>query len=181
MFRIGLLAIATLIMPFSQYTDSSVNAEIPHYLTVQNHSHQAKGITAKSLGIGKIKLSMSEQIVRRLLGKPFKVENNFVPAIGNVRTLKYPGMIIDLDEGVRPGYFSVYQIKVNSSKYTTVDGVKVGDTQAKVIQIYGNPGTSSDGKLTNLSYGIDQPSPAGLNFTIKNGKVAEILCFYLMN
>ncbi|AUT02615.1 hypothetical protein CLI64_20700 [Nostoc sp. CENA543] len=175
------LAIATLSFTFSDYNISSVKANTSQDFIAQNIKQQTKGITTRSLEVGKIKLSMSEQVVRRLLGKPLKVENKFFPAIGNVRTLKYSGITIDLDEGVQPRYFTVYQITVTSPKYATVNGIKVGDSQAKVLKVYGKPPNSENGQFTTLSYGIDEPSPAGLNFTIKNGKVAEIFCFYLMN
>lgn len=180
MFRITLLAIAAFITSFSNYNISPVNAVENNNLIAQN-PQQYRRITTRSLGVGGIKLSMSEAQVRRILGKPIKVENTFMPAIGNVRTLKYAGIIVDLDEGVKSGDFSVYQIKVTSSRYATVDGVKVGDNQSKVTRIYGQPGTIPDGKSTTLSYGIEEPSPGGLNFTIRNGKVTEIFCFYLMN
>ncbi|MCF4969345.1 hypothetical protein [Nostoc sp. CMAA1605] len=175
------LAIATFSLTFVDYNISSVKAINAHPFIAQNIKQQTKGITTRSLEVGRIKLSMSEQVVRRLLGKPLKVENSFSHAIGNVRTLKYPGITIDLDEGVQPRYFSVYQIKVTSPKYATVNGIKVGDSQAKVLKVYGKPPNSENGQFTTLSYGIESPSPAGLNFTIKNGKVTEILCFYLMN
>ncbi|HIK06184.1 MAG TPA: hypothetical protein IGS40_15950 [Trichormus sp. M33_DOE_039] len=180
MFRISLLAIATLIIPFSDYNSIQVNATTS-YLISQNTNQQSRSITTKSLGVGGIKLSMSEAQVRKILGRPVKVENTFMPAIGNVRTLKYTGITVDLAEDVKPGKFTVYQIKVTSSKYATVDGIKVGDNQSKVVRIYGNPATIQNGRLTNLSYGMDEPSPAGLNFSLRNNKVTEILCFYLMN
>ncbi len=109
---------------------------------------------------------MSEAQVRKILGKPVKVENGFIAAIGKVRTLKYAGITVDLDEGAKPGNFTVYQIKATSSKYSTIDGVKVGDRQSKVIRTYGKTEISQDGKVTNLNYIVEEPSPGGLNFTV---------------
>ncbi|MCF2145855.1 hypothetical protein IQ276_005140 [Desmonostoc muscorum LEGE 12446] len=185
MLRVILLAlaqptvgIATFLIPLTSYTHSQVIASTANYQIFQNKSTK---ITIERLGIGGVKLSMSEAQVRKILGKPVKVENAFVPAIGKVRTLKYPGITVDLAEDAQPGKFTVYQIKTTSSKYSTIDKVKVGDTQTKVIRTYGKTEITQDGKVTNLNYIVEEPSPGGLNFTIQKGKVTEIFCFYLMN
>ncbi|OUL24992.1 hypothetical protein BV372_28280 [Nostoc sp. T09] len=179
MLRAIPFAIATIIIPLTSY--SPINATITADYQLSQNPNQSRGITTESLGIGGIKLSMSEAQVRKILGKPVKVENGFMPAIGKVRTLKYAGIIVDLDEGVQLGNFTVYQIKANSSKYSTIHGVKVGDRQSKVLRTYGKVETYQEGNVTNLGYQIEDPSPAGLNFTLKNGKVMEIFCFYVIN
>ncbi len=178
MLRIILLALATFFLPFTSDTHSQVIANTANYQISQN---QSTGITIESLGIGGVKLSMSQVQVRKILGKPVKVENNFVPAIGKIRTLKYPGMTVDLAEDAQPGKFTVYQIKTTSSKYSTRDKVKVGDTQSKVIKTYGKTQISQEGKFTYFNYIVEEPSPGGLTFTFEKGKITEIFSFYLMN
>ncbi|MEH1922003.1 hypothetical protein [Nostoc sp.] len=175
------IGIATFVIPLTSYTHSQVNATTTNYQISQNTNNQSTGITIERLGIGGVKLSMSETQVRKILGKPVKIENGFIAAIGKVRTLKYAGITVDLDEGAKPGNFTVYQIKATSSKYSTIDGVKVGDRQSKVIRTYGKTEISQDGKVTNLNYIVEQPSPGGLNFSFEKGKITEIFCFYLMN
>ncbi|MDZ8184532.1 MAG: hypothetical protein RMX96_06750 [Nostoc sp. ChiSLP02] len=178
MLRAISLAIATFVIPLINYNPNPVIATTANYQISQNQSIK---ITIERLGIGGIKLSMPEAQVRKILGKPVKVENNFMPAIGKVRTLKYAGITVDLAEDAQPGRFSVYQIKATSPKYSTIDKVKVGDPQSKVIKAYGKTQVTQEGKLTYLNYIVEEPSPGGLNFTFEKGKVTEIFCFYLMN
>ena len=171
------LAIATFIT-LTSYTHP-VNANTTaKYQISQN---QSTGITIERLGIGGIKLDMTEAQVRKILGKPVKVKNEFMPAIGKVRTLQYAGISVDLAENFQVNKFTVYQIKATSSKYATIDGVKIGDRPSKVIRTYGNTDAYKEGNITGLSYPIETPSPAGLNFTVEKGKISEILCFYVMN
>jgi hypothetical protein len=175
------LAIATFILSLTSYTQIPVNAKSPANYQISQNVQQSGKITLENLGIGGIKLSMSEAEVRKILGKPVKVENADSPAIGKVRTLKYPGISVDLAEDFQSNKFTVYQIKATSSKYSTIDGVKVGDRRSKVIRTYGNTDAYKDGNTTHLSYSIETPSPAGLNFTVEKGKITEILGFYVMN
>lgn len=175
------LAIATATISLTSFIQSPVNANIPATYQIAQNSHQVKGITIERLGIGGVKLDMSEAQVRKILGKPVKVVNQFMPAIGKVRTLKYPGISIDLDENFPDNKFTVYQIKATSAKYATLDGVKVGDSQSKITRIYGNTEAYKEGNFTSLVYPIETPSPAGLNFTLEKGRITEILCFYVMN
>ncbi|QIR37523.1 hypothetical protein HCG51_12940 [Tolypothrix sp. PCC 7910] len=174
-------AIALAFIPLINYNHSQVIATTTTGYQIAQNSQQSTALTEERLGIGGIKLSMREIQVRKILGKPVTVENSDSPAIGRIRTLKYPGITVDLDEGSTPGKFSVYQIKVTSNKYATIDGVKVGDGQSKVMRTYGKAEIYKEDNLSRVNYGIDNPSPAGLNFTFKNGKVVEILCFYVMN
>ncbi|MEA5572828.1 hypothetical protein [Calothrix sp. UHCC 0171] len=179
-FKAISLAIA-IIIPFASSIHSPVSANSNiasrREYQISQSVKQSPGITYKRIGVGGIKLSMSEAQVRKILGKPVKVENGFLGVIGKVRTLKYRGITVDLGEDAKPGSFSVYQIKVTSSKYATIDGIKVGDRQSQVLKTYGKIAASQDGNKTTLNYGVDKPSPAGLIFTMKNGKVTEIFCF----
>ncbi|MFN6563175.1 MAG: hypothetical protein RMY28_025740 [Nostoc sp. ChiSLP01] len=185
MLRVILLALAqlnldipTFVIPLTSYTHSQVIATTANYHISQNQSTQ---ITVERLGIGGVKLSMSEAQVRKILGKPVKFKNDFMPAIGKVRTLQYSGITVDLAEDAQPGKFTVYQIKTTNSKYSTIDKVKIGDPQSKVIKTYGKTQITQEGKLTYLNYIVEEPSPGGLNFTFEKGKLTEIFCFYLMN
>lgn len=188
MLRVILLAlaqptigIATFVISLTSYTHSQVIATTANYQISQNPQNKLTEITIERLGIGGVKLSMSEAQVRRILGKPTKVENDFVPAIGKIRTLKYTGITVDLAEDAQPNKFTVYQIKTTSSKYSTIDKVKIGDTQSKVIRTYGKTEITQDGKFTNLNYIVEKPSPGGLSFTLEKGKLTQIFCFYVMN
>ncbi|MDZ7963001.1 MAG: hypothetical protein RMY34_34940 [Aulosira sp. DedQUE10] len=173
-------AIALFAIPLTNYTDTQAMVTTNANYQISQNPHQSTGLTVERLGVGGVKLSMPEAQVRKILGKPIKVENSDSAAIGKIRTLKYPGITLDLGEGLTPSNFTVYQIKVTSAKYATIDGVKVGDRQSKVMRTYGKAETYQEDNFTRVNYGMENPSPAGLNFTFKNGKVIEILCFYVM-
>ncbi|YAG12945.1 DUF4309 domain-containing protein [Nostoc sp. DSM 114161] len=172
------IGMANFVIPLTIYTPIQIIASTANYQISQNQSTQ---ITIERLGIGGVKLSMTEAQVRKVLGKPVKVKNDFMPAIGKVHTLQYSSITVDLAEDAQPGKFTVYQIKTTSSKYSTIDKVKVSDPQSKVIKTYGKTQITQEGKLTYLNYIVEEPSPGGLNFTFEKGKVTEIFCFYLMN
>ncbi|MDZ8050750.1 MAG: hypothetical protein RMX68_020840 [Aulosira sp. ZfuVER01] len=137
------------------YNHNLVIAKTTTNYQISQHIKQARKITIDELGLGGIKLSMTEAQVKKILGKPIKVENGFIPAIGKVRTLKYADITVDLDEGAKLGNFTVYQIKTNDSKYSTINGIKVGDRQSKVFSTYGKVEPSQDGKVINLHYGVE--------------------------
>lgn len=148
-----------------------------HQIAQSEISSQSRDITYARLEIGGIKLSMPESEVRKALGQPLEVKNGYMTIAGKTRTLRYSGITIELLEDVEPtGKFSVYEIKTNSPRYVTKDGVKVGDRISKVISIYGRPeGSQTEGSDT-LSYPVNHPTPAYLIFTIENGIVRTISC-----
>ncbi|ARV60539.1 hypothetical protein BZZ01_19590 [Nostocales cyanobacterium HT-58-2] len=177
MLKVISFTFATVIIPFANYTYSPAIATTPtaNYQISQN-TNQSTKISYERIGVGGVKLSMSEQQVRHILGKPVKVTNGFLGAVGKTRTLEYSGITVDLGEDSQPGSFRVYQIKANSSKYATPNGIKIGDSQEKLMQTYGKIEMSKNGNVTYFNYGISQPSPTSFMFTVKNGKITEITC-----
>lgn len=141
----------------------------------QNSAQQ--GIPYHRVGVGGITLSMEEAEVRRILGKPIKQEKDrYLQIAGDYsRTLRYPGLNIDLLEDSRKGGFYVYQIESTSSEYATVDGIKVGDSLEKVIATYGNTEESHDNNL-NYQVKVDSESPVFFSISIENGIVTKIFC-----
>ncbi|MBW4616135.1 MAG: hypothetical protein KME21_23245 [Desmonostoc vinosum HA7617-LM4] len=172
-FPQNLIIIGTFLSLISLFGQPlNVQALATNYQISQNTT-QSKTIPANRLVIGGINLSMSEQQVRKILGKPLSIKNGYEEIAGKTRTLQYRGLTVKLLEDVKPtNKFFVYEIEANSSKYITIDGVKVGDSVAKVIKIYGNP-QSTDTNIFN--YEVDSTSPIYFNFTIDNGKVKKIL------
>jgi hypothetical protein len=169
-------AVATVIIPFASYTYSQAIATTPTSYEISQNTAQTTNLSYDRIGVGGIKLSMSEAQVRKILGKPVKVTNGFLGIIGKTKTLKYSGITVELGEGSKPGSYDVYHIKANGSNYATPDGVKIGDSQNKLIRTYGKIKPSKSGNVTQFNYGIDKPSPTIFNFTVKNGKVIEIEC-----
>ncbi|MBE9206330.1 outer membrane protein assembly factor BamE [Nostoc sp. LEGE 06077] len=134
-------------------------------------------IPIAKVGLGKIRPGMSEQQVRRILGKPTSTKTEFSQGVGdNIRTLEYPHISLSLVPYVnKPKNFFVYHFVTRSPKLLTPTGVKVGDTQSQVIKAYGKPYISKDGKVIFLGYGVgSQDNAAGLTFSIEAGKVTKI-------
>jgi hypothetical protein len=50
-----------------------------------------------------------------------------------------------------------------------------------VIKTYGKIEITQAGKVTNLNYIVEEPSPESLSFSVEKSKVTEIFYFYVMN
>lgn len=174
-------AVATVIIPFANYTHSQAIATTPTTYQISQNTAKSAKITYDRIGVGGIKLSMSEAQVRKILGKPLQVSDSFLGAIGKTRTLKYSGITVELGEGSKPGSYNVYQIKANGSGYATPDGVKIGDSQSKLIKTYGKRKPSKNGNVSRFNYSISNPSPTIFIFTVKNSKVIEIECLDVLS
>lgn len=149
-------------------TSATINYQI------SQNTKQSRKVPLKLLVIGGVGLGTTETQVRKVLGKPLSAKNGYEAVAGKIRTLQYSGLTVKLLEDVKPtGKYFVYEIEATSSKYATVDGIKVGDSTAKVRRIYGNP---ESGNTTRLSYTVDDSSPRYFYFTLEKGKVKKIVC-----
>ena len=145
--------------------------------TIATPQRMTRGIAYNRLQIGGVNLSMSEAQVRKVLGQPREIKNGYMAVAGKTRTLRYPGLTINLLEDGKPtNNFFVYEIEADISRYATKDGVKVGDRISKVMSIYGRTELSETDSATTLSYPVNSTSPTYFNFTIQNGKVKRITC-----
>ncbi|MGE5659248.1 MAG: hypothetical protein ACM37W_21855 [Actinomycetota bacterium] len=137
---------------------------------------KSRGLAYSRMGIGGVHLGASIEAVLRRLGQPQRDETKAAPGLGGtIRTLTYKGLTVGLWEG------KVYAISTTSPQFFTLDGVKVGDNQQKVNQIYG-PGSqsSSEGTTTRLSYNNDAQA-SSLIFEFNRDRVKRILCVTLLN
>ncbi|OKH33172.1 hypothetical protein NIES2119_24075 [[Phormidium ambiguum] IAM M-71] len=143
--------------------------------TTATSQSMTRGIAYNRLQIGGVNLSMSEVQVRKVLGQPREIKNGYMAIAGKTRTLRYPGLTINLlERDESTNNFFVYEIEADSSRYATKDGVKVSDRVSKVTSIYGRTELSETNSATTLSYPVNSTSPAYFNFTIQNGKVLKI-------
>ncbi|AFZ25927.1 hypothetical protein Cylst_3809 [Cylindrospermum stagnale PCC 7417] len=148
-------------------TSATINYQI------SQNNKQVKKIPYKRLVIGGVGLGMAETQVRKVLGQPLTTKNIDMPIAGKTRTLEYSGITVKLLEDAKPtGKFFVYEIEAKSSKYATLDKVKVGDSATKVTTIYGKP---ESGDTTRLNYAVDYSSPTYFYFTLGKGKVKSIV------
>ena len=145
--------------------------------TTATSQSMTRGIAYNRLQIGGVNLSMSEVQVRKVLGQPREIKNGYMGIAGKTRTLRYPGLTINLLERDKStNNFFVYEIEADSSRYATKDGVKIGDRISKVTNIYGRTELSETDSATTLNYTVNSTSPAYFVFTIQNGKVKKITC-----
>ncbi|BAZ28205.1 hypothetical protein NIES4074_06360 [Cylindrospermum sp. NIES-4074] len=143
-----------------------------NYQIAQN-TKQSRKLPYNRLVIGGVSLSMSETQVKKVLGKPLSVKNGNEAVAGKTRTLQYSGITVKLLEDVKPtGKFFVYEIEATSPKYATIDGIRVGDSAAKVMKIYGKP---SPGSTTRLGYAVDYSTPTYFYFNLEKTKVKSII------
>jgi hypothetical protein len=134
-------------------------------------------IPVTKVGFGKVRPGMSEQQVRKILGKPKTTKTEFSQGVDdNIRTLQYPDISLSLVPHInRSQNFFVYEILTRSAKFPTPTGVKVGDPASQIIKAYGKPYISKDGKVTLFTYRVGREDSAiGLTFRIEAEKVREI-------
>lgn len=143
--------------------------------TLKNQT-KTSALPLKKIALAGVRPGMSERQVRGILGQPRRIKNEDSPAVGKVRSLFYRDISINLVEDEnKPGNFSVYAFSTKSRTCTTPDGIRVGDSRAKVIKTYGKAVENTEGKVNYLSYGIDiKDYPASFTFTIEGGRVTEI-------
>lgn len=184
----GILLVVNWIM-FPLWTNTAANGQNKFTQAAKLESVLAKQtqkstkIAFERMKLGGIQVFQSEQEVRRILGKPQRVENINSEAIGKVKILKYPGLLVELAENDSPekkDSFFVFSITATSSKYNTHDGVRIGNSRAQVIKTYGKPAQeTTEGNINVLTYegDVENFPYSGFLFKIKAGKVSEITCF----
>jgi hypothetical protein len=112
------LGFAVLIRPIPV-----MNPTIATLETLLTATENPIALNYSRMGIGGVRLGMSVEAAKRKLGKPQRDETKPAgPAIGGkIRTLTYQGLTVAAWEG------KVYLMSTTNPKFTTIDGVKVGD------------------------------------------------------
>ena len=129
-------------------------------------------IDPATTAINQITIATTERDIVRRLGKPKSIERSYseVKATSS-KYLHYDGLKIYLIDG------DIYNLSCTGRRCQTDRGVKVGDSKAKVIGVYGPGNTPNSGATQDsLSYplkGID----SYLVFVFEDNKVAEIEFF----
>jgi hypothetical protein len=127
-------------------------------------------------GIG---LSSTYKQVIAKFGKPTSDRVDKVnECIGDrTRTLKYPGMTIELDEQSR--VFHVFSFEITSAKYD-VSGVKIGDDVGVVQTRFGTKKRTVENPGPRWFYDMTDESPGSTNFYFRSGKLVKIQTTYMM-
>jgi hypothetical protein len=140
---------------------------------------QRKGqIPAKRMNIVGVKIGTKISEVIKLLGKPKRQKiSSGAPSIeGDYVDLFYSGLEVRLTTD-RPNKLltaTVYEVTIKGSRYSTGDGIRIGDSQNKVIQTYGTPEINIVESKKFISYWKKPYGTGGLSFEIKDGVVREI-------
>jgi hypothetical protein len=159
-------------------------SQIEFIKTISSHDSLAQAtprkgeIPAKKMNIAGVKIGSKISEVIKLLGKPKrqKISSGSVSIEGDYVDLFYSGLEIRLttDRPDRLLTASVYELTVKGSRYSTGDGIRIGDSQNKVIQTYGTPEESVVKSKKFISYWRKPYGTGGLSFEVKNGVVREI-------
>ena len=133
-----------------------------------------EGPKVNGLGLG----TPYKQIIAKF-GKPTSDRINKVDeCIGDrTRTLRYPGMMIELDE--QNGAFSAYSFEITSPKYD-ISGVKIGDTPATVQRRFGTKKRTVENPGPRWFYDMTDEAPGGTNFYFRKGRLVKISFTWLM-
>jgi hypothetical protein len=130
----------------------------------------------------------NEEILQDLFGvaeekktHTYTAEDNMDPHIGKTKIeYRFPGMIIrNINTLEEVNKFYVYQIEVSDPKYTTPRLIKVGDSEAKLKEVYPEASLVSDSDGGNYLYRpVDHFDTMG--FTIVDNKISKINIYTLL-
>lgn len=161
---------------------SALFTSVPTILTTQAQpSPDSRAFSITRIGLAGIKLGDKGTQVQRILGKPQQTRIEQTNCCGTLHHWKYANLEVsfdDIESTKDPKKFSAYQIITKSSKFVTLDGIRVGDRRNKVLQVYGNSGLTSD--RHTLFYSNDQYGSA-LVFRLKHDRVIEIVASTQLN
>jgi hypothetical protein len=105
------------------------------------------GIDISKIEIAGIGYGMTERAVLSKLGSPrsTKISSN---CLGSIDQLFYPGLRIDLETRNRQKY--VTWIQATGTGYGTNGGIKIGDSIAKAVKIYGPTANLLPGRILTI-------------------------------
>jgi hypothetical protein len=146
---------------------------------------QRKGeISAERMNIAGVKIYMTIAEVIKLLGKPkrqriekINTTEDGIATKESIVELFYSGLEIKLFTDSRSGKLStarVFSVDLKTARYSTGDGIRIGDSQNKVIKTYGNPEESVVDAKKIISYWRKPYGTGGLSFEIQDKVVREI-------
>jgi hypothetical protein len=136
----------------------------------------------EGLKVNDIALGTKYTDVVRKLGKPTRdVTNKKIDECmgSHVRTLTYPGLTIELDDGGVG--FTVFSFEVTSAKYD-VSGVRVGTAADAIQKRFGTKGRTVEKNKAELTwyYEMSDESPGSSNFRFRGGKLVKVVSTYMM-
>lgn len=134
------------------------------------------GLSSNRFSIGGIKLGYNLNQVKKLYGQPQKIDTQ-------MKSSEHDGSKYELKTVYYGTSFKIYimngtVISVTSSGKNgikTRDGIKVGDSEIRLSDVYGQPSQSySDNGVQMYIYEPNDENSSQFVFQIKNGKISEM-------
>lgn len=123
--------------------------------------------------------NLSYGAVRERLGSPERsradtVANQYVLGqVDTVRTLEYPGVEAQIYDAADEGKTFLVRLSLLSSHYATPEGIRVGDSESRVIDVLGAP-TRRSSSRGELIYEETGETPTSTVLRVRDGTVVRI-------
>ena len=133
------------------------------------------------LTVNGVALGIKQQDIIKKLGKPIRtVTNKQIDQCvgGNMRTLTYPGLKLELDNA-GTGEYTLHSIEATSGDWD-LSGVRLGGTMASVQKRFGTRGrhVEKHGREIYWLYEMSEENPGSSNFFFRDGKLFKIQSVY---
>ncbi len=140
-----------------------------------SNAQKVRTLDSTDFVVAGIKDGLDSNGVKRILGKPLSVSisDNPFDNESKIVTWHYRGLVINLGEGN-----STCGVTIESKKYVTKRGLRVGDSPRKAINLYGKPDSQYEDRLNYLD--ADEEVHA-IQVRIKNGRVTQIFLGWFLD
>lgn len=139
-------------------------------------SKQKNTFPVTRMGVGGIRLGITNVEVQGILGRPKKIKIEETNCCGELKEWIYPDIIVKF-EVLESKKNTVYNVFTKSKKFATVDGIRVGDSRSKVLKVYGKNFSSSS--QDTLYYSNDEYA-SFIVFKFEKQKLVEIAANVLL-
>jgi hypothetical protein len=176
------------LSPFSYLDRGLSQIEITRPISLAGslaETKQRKGeISAERMNIAGVKINMTIAEVIKSLGKPkrqriekINTTEDGIATKESIVELFYSGLQVKLITDSRSGKLStarVFSVVLKTARYSTGDGIRIGDLENKVITTYGTPKESIVEGRKIIGYWRKPSGTGGLSFEIQDKVVREI-------
>ena len=160
----------------------STLAALPNLQIAKSPLSTSRNLNLRRFSIGGIKLDMEERALIRLLGTPQKRSQKFGQCTGsNEASLSYKTLLIDtIETTANDGRFEVNGFSTTNPRYSTPEGIHVGDSITKALKFYPVTKTVNENGSIYWSY-FQSGAMISLSFEVgKDGRISSIRLFQLM-
>lgn len=137
------------------------------YLIGELRENELEYIRESQLYIGDLTLYLSKEDMIKYLGEPDSIKHD---------NYYYDGLKV-----LVPNNEKIWDVICTNPKYSTADGIRIGDSKQKVLNAYGTTKTFTNEDIKTMiyeNYNIFDPFPLYLKFEIKNNIVQKIQLWF---